>query len=130
MMTSKQYLEMERKKSVTSKYKAIKTVYNGISYDSKAEAACAYRLDLLKQEGTVKEWQRQITFKLVVNDELITSYRLDFLVTYSDDTKEYVDIKGYRKGAAYQIYTLKRKLMKAVYGIDIIEYMEHDKKVA
>jgi hypothetical protein len=31
------------------------------------------------------------------------------------------DVKGYRKGDAYKRFLTKKKLMKAVYGLDVIE---------
>jgi hypothetical protein len=45
---------------------------------------------------------------------------VDFIVTYSDRV-EYIDVKGYKKGCAYQMFRLKKKMVEAFHGIEIIE---------
>lgn len=109
----------------TSKYRAIKTVYNGDKYDSKKEAAFAKTLDLLKESFKPQEkvlgYRRQVPFPIIVNEQNICTYILDFLITYTDGRIEYVDVKGYKKGIAYQHFKTKKKLVEALYNIQIIE---------
>jgi len=38
-----------------------------------------------------------------------------------DDSVEYLDIKGYKKGGAYRMFQIKQALVFAVHGIKIIE---------
>jgi uncharacterized protein YlaN (UPF0358 family) len=102
-----------------SKYKNVKTEYNGIKYDSKKEAAYAQTLDLLKKaEGKDKliKWTRQIPFQISIGGEKICKYIADFHVSYSD-RNEIVDVKGYKTA----MYRLKKKLVEAQYMIKIKE---------
>jgi protein associated with RNAse G/E len=107
---------MQKKRS---KYNAKRTEYNGFVYDSIKEAGYAKKLDLLKMakgKDKVLSVERQVPYEMIVNDVKICTYRLDFKVTYSDRV-EHVDVKG----VLTAIYKLKKKLMKACHGIDIIE---------
>ena len=106
-----------------NKYNARKTEYNGMLFDSKKEADYCRQLDLLKKatgKDQVVSYQRQIPFKCMVGGKTITTYKLDFLVQYADRT-EYIDVKGCKKGCAYQLFKLKKKLVEAIYGIRIDE---------
>jgi hypothetical protein len=108
-----------------SKYNAVKTISNGIRYDSKKEAAYSEKLELLRSAKDFKEKvidiQRQVPFTLAVNDILVCKYILDFEVKYGDGRREYIDVKGMKSGGAYQVFLLKKKLMYAVHGIVIKE---------
>lgn len=98
------------------KYNNQKTIYNGRQYDSKKEAKRAWELDLLLRSGNILSWKSQPEFPIVLNGIKICSYFGDFLVEYQD-RKEVEDVKGFRT----DIYKIKRKLVKAFYGIDIKE---------
>ena len=103
-----------------SKYGNKKTEYLGDIYDSKKEADFAKQLDLMKHakgRDRVLRYYRQIPYKLEVNGQLICTYILDFLVEYFDGRKEFIDVKGVRT----DIYKIKKKLLKALYNIDILE---------
>lgn len=58
-------------------FKAIRTMYNGISYASKAEARRAAELELLQRSGQVVWWIPQVTIRLGCPEN---TYRVDFLV--------------------------------------------------
>lgn len=98
-----------------------KTFYNGRTYHSKKEAEYAMQLDMLLNARVdaerVVSWVPQVTYHLVVNGVKIADYRLDFKVEYADGRIEYVDVKGYLTDE----YKIKKKLMKALFNIDIIE---------
>ena len=51
----------------------------------------------------------------------VFKYLLDFKVTYADGRVEHVDIKGLKRGCAYEMFRLKKKCVEAQYGIEIIE---------
>lgn len=104
-----------------NKYGSKKTIYNGVKYDSAKEASFAEKLDLLFKAKEVIYWQRQVTYDLVVNGSKICSYRLDFKVMMKNGEFEYWDIKGCKTGSAYQMFLLKKKLMAACHGIEVIE---------
>lgn len=58
-------------------FKAKRTEYNGILYDSKAEAQYAMELDLELRAGKVAWWLRQVTVTLGIPEH---TYRVDFVV--------------------------------------------------
>jgi hypothetical protein len=107
-----------------NKYNAKRTEYNGVVYDSAKEAGFAKKLDLLKMaQGPhkVMKVERQVPFQITVNDVKIAKYILDFRVTYADGRIEHIDVKGMKSGAAYQMFKLKKKLVEALYFIEIKE---------
>lgn len=113
-------IEVGEKVSKPNKFGAKKTVYNGRKYDSKAEAAHAQVLQLRQKAGEIVELQEQVRFKLIVNDQLVCEYIADF--TYWEGKNFVVaDVKGMRKGAAYAMFRLKAKLMKAIHNIEVVE---------
>jgi len=110
-------------KAPKNKYNAKKTVYDGHKYDSKKEAKYAQDLDFamrLGLEGAPTKWERQIRMPVKINDKHICYYILDFLVTY-EDRIEHVDVKGMKSGPAYAMFRLKKKLIEAYHGVEIIE---------
>jgi len=94
-------------------------------YASKKEKDFALKLNLLKSAKNIQERvetiEEQVTYKLVVNEVLICSYRLDFKVTYADGSVKFIDCKGYKKGVAYTMFQYKQRLMKALWNIDVLE---------
>lgn len=60
-----------------SKYRNVRTEYNGRVYDSKAEAARARELDEMVKEWIVLWWLPQPTFRLGCHENV---YRPDFVV--------------------------------------------------
>ncbi len=101
-----------------SKYRNRKTLYQGIWFHSQKEAD-RYQ-DLLHREraGEISHIELQPRYNLVVNGQKLGFYKADF--RYRDvATGEVVveDVKGVRTA----VYQLKKKLMKALYGIEIIE---------
>jgi len=93
-----------------------KTVIDGITFDSKAEATRYSVLKILQATGVVADLRLQVPYELTVNGLKICRYIADFV--YVMDGKEVVeDVKGVRTPE----YKLKRKLMLAVFGIEIQE---------
>lgn len=101
-----------------TKYGAKRTLYDGVTYASKREAAYAAELDQLKlAEDGVAYWTPQPEFPLVVNGVKIGKYIADFKVHWKDGRVTIVDVKG----MATPVYRLKKKLVKALYGIEVEE---------
>lgn len=99
-----------------SKFGNHKTVVDGITFDSKAEATRYSVLKVLQSAGVVTDLRLQVPYELAVNGLKICRYIADFV--YTMDGKEVVeDVKGMRTPE----YKLKRKLMLAVFGIEIQE---------
>ncbi len=107
--------------SLPSKYHNRKTVYKDRTFDSKREADYAARLDILKRAKDPKERvekiEYQIRIPIIINGVKICSYIADFKVTYGDGRTETQDVKGFKT----PVYKLKKKMVKAVYDIDIVE---------
>lgn len=122
-----------------SKYNAKKVEYNGMTFDSKRELKRYKELELLQESGEITNLQRQVKYVLIPTQrepdiigkrggvkkgkviEHECSYTADF--TYLDEDGDLVveDVKGYKQGGAYTVYTIKRKLMLYVHGIKIQE---------
>ena len=99
-----------------SKYRSVKTTIDGIKFDSKKEAKRYQELKILERVGEVKSLELQPRYDLIVNTVKIGFYKADF--RYIQDEKEVVeDVKGMKT----PIYNLKKKLVKAIYGIKIYE---------
>lgn len=107
-----------------SKYGARKKEYNGFIYASAFEAKYAAELDWRKRAGDVKDWNRQVTFNLTVNKILICKYIIDFVILHNDNSKEYIETKGFET----RDWKIKRKLFKALYpelNYRVIKQIEH-----
>lgn len=122
-----------------SKYKSRKTTTSdGITFDSKKEARRWGELNLLQAVGKITGLERQVKFVLIpaqrepdkvgpkggkIKGALIereVAYIADF-VYYENGEKVVEDVKGYRDGQAYAVFTIKRKLMLWVHHIRIKE---------
>ena len=120
-----------------NKYKAIKTVVNGIEFDSRKEARRYQELLLMQKAGVIKKLDMQVKFVLIPAQYDITvrygkngkrlkdkkkllekecSYIADFV--YEENGKQIVEDT---KGVKTKDYIIKRKLMLYVHGIRIRE---------
>lgn len=72
-------------------------------------------------EFRVRSIERQVRYDIAIAGQKIAFYKLDYLVTYASGKKRYFDCKGYKKGCAYQLFKLKKKLVEALYYIEIEE---------
>ena len=110
------------------KYKNRKCTVNNEVFDSKKEARRYVELKALEKLGRISGLERQKKFILIPsqkdeNEKTIErecSYIADFV--YVENNKTVVeDVKGYRGGGAYAVFTIKRKLMLEKYGIRVKE---------
>lgn len=110
-----------------SKYYSKKAVVNGIEFDSRKEANRYFELSILERAGVISELQRQVKFELLPSQKIDgkvyerpVTYVADFV--YKHDGRTVVeDTKGYRKGTAYDVFVIKRKLMLYIHGIRVKE---------
>ena len=100
-----------------NKYRNIKTIVDGIKFDSKKEARFYITLKSLQSAKKVISFIRQVKYPISVNGVKICTYIADFLVTWEYGRSEVIDVKGIKT----PIYRLKKKLVKACYNIDIVE---------
>lgn len=121
--TEKEYEEYIGGKPKTRKYHNKRVVFDGRTFDSEHERDRYAELKLLERAGAISELKIQPAFTLVpavkekgkVVQRAVT-YKADF--SYIRDGKLIVeDAKGVRT----DVYKLKKKLMRAVYGIVVEE---------
>lgn len=109
-------------KAKRSKYGNRRCEADGLKFDSLREREQYGQLKLAKASGLVKWFIRQPSFDLPGG----IVYRADFLVCYEVDSGgpeangERVEVQD-SKGFATKEYRLKKKLMLAVWGIEIRE---------
>jgi Protein of unknown function (DUF1064) len=104
-----------------SKYHNKRTEYNNIWFDSLRELARYKELLLLEKAGVLRKLELQPKYELLVNDQKIGCYYGDFryeVVATGESVTE--DVKGFRTA----VYQLKKKLVKALYGVEIVEICE------
>lgn len=100
-----------------SKYGNKRTDVDGLKFDSKKEAQRYRDLLLLERAGEIRELERQKTYEISVYGHDVTSYRCDFRYIEGEGRLVIEDVKGHRT----ELYKIKKRLMKAIYGIDIRE---------
>lgn len=121
-----------------NKYNAKRFEAEGEMFDSKREYSRYLFLRHLVDTGQIKNLCRQVEYSLIPTQraegtvtktgkvkpgkviERGCSYIADF--QYEQDGNVVVeDVKGYRRGGAYAVFTIKRKLMLEKYGIRVLE---------
>ena len=91
-------------------------------YSSKRESRRANDLAILERTGHIKDLKEQVVFEIAPSVVIQgrkrppMKYIADF-VYYVDGQRVVEDVKGLRT----DVYRIKRHLMKAVHGIDILE---------
>lgn len=138
-ISAKEFIKRGMHKTHKLKYRNVKTVVDGITFDSKKEAQRYAELRMMELAGEIKELECQKKYALEVGGQLICNYKCDFyyLEFYQDSIP--ITISGFtgisvshrlrrviedvkspitRKNPVYRI---KKKLMKAIYDIDILE---------
>lgn len=99
-----------------SKYRAVKTTIDGIKFDSKAEANHYLELKTFQNAGVISDLCMQVSYEIIVNGKRICKYYADFQFVENGVTVV-EDVKGVRTA----VYRIKKKLVEALYGIEIVE---------
>lgn len=115
-----------------SKYLAVKktvTLPDGTehTFDSAKEARVYDDLLIRLKAKEISNLRLQVPYELIPKQKLTTGktersvkYIADFVYEENGVTKV-VDVKGYRRGTAYAVFVIKRKLMKWIHGIEVTE---------
>ena len=99
-----------------SKYRNRKTVVDGIKFDSKREAQFYSSLKQLECAGQVSQIELQKRYPLAVNGETVCTYLADFAFHDAIQNRyRVVDVKG----VVTKDFSIKRKLMRAIHGIEV-----------
>lgn len=104
----------------TRKYRNVPTVVDNIRFDSKAEARRYGELKLLERVGEISRLELQPKFGLTVGGIHVCDYVGDFQYL---DKKAGAWVTEDVKSSATKtpVYRIKKKLVKALYGVDIRE---------
>lgn len=102
-----------------AKYGNVRTTIDGISFASKREAERYGQLKILERAGEVRNLRLQVPFPLRVAGELVCTYVADF--AYEDRRLGWTEVVEDAKGVRTREYAIKRKLMRAVHGVEIRE---------
>lgn len=116
-LSPQQYRELQFQIPKRMKYRNVKTIIDGITFDSKKEAAYYSKLKLLVKSGDVITFERQVIYPIIINKIKVCTYIADFVVTWKTSGVKVIDVKGMKT----PMYNLKKKLMKAVLDITIFE---------
>jgi hypothetical protein len=106
------------KKKSKSKYKNIKTVVDGIKFDSKKEANRYSELKMLEKAGIIEELELQPSFiicnRVKWNGRTwgTRKYKADF--KYYDNTFKRMTVED-TKGTITPLYSLKRQIFLSLY---------------
>lgn len=96
---------------------------NGIKFASKVEARRHGELKLMERAGLIKDLKLQPRYKFTIGETHICDYVADFSYTLIQmgTCNQFIveDVKS--KVTMTPLYRLKKKLMKAVHGIEITE---------
>lgn len=101
-----------------SKYNNKKVVINGLRFDSTKEGNRYLELKEMQENKEIFDLQLQPCYECIVNGMLICRYNGDFKYNTIDPITTVVeDVKGMKT----PVYKLKKKLMKAIFNIEIKE---------
>lgn len=100
-----------------NKFGAVRTVMDGITFDSKREAAYYAELRLREKAGEVANVELQRPFALITGaGKLVGTYRADF--TFDDLVEgrwRVIDVKGHDTALS----RFKRKFVEALHGVKV-----------
>ena len=91
----------------------------GYKFDSKWEAERYGQLSSMALADVVKDLQRQVKYDIIVNDQKICRYIADFVYTLVNEDGSKEEIVADAKGVQPTDFVFKKKLMKAIYNINI-----------
>lgn len=126
-MSLEEYRQLVKDATGYSKYGAKKTEVDGFIFDSKREAERYSELKIREKAGEIFDLELQPRFECVVNGKLICTYIADF--RYKERFHSKKDGEGITfqtlvedvKGMKTPVYKLKKKLVEALYAIEIKE---------
>lgn len=116
---------MRKRATAPSKYKAVKTIVAGVTFDSKREAARWKELLLLERSGQICELRRQVAFELVPGVKFAGAararpalrYFADFV--YQERGQQVIEDVKSPATADLPAFKIKRHLMLALLGLEV-----------
>lgn len=102
------------------KYRNEKTVVDGLNFDSKREASRYLELKMAEKHGRIRNLKLQYVYPIVIDGVYVTTYTADFV--YEELVGgEWQPVTEDAKGYPNETYPIRKRLMKAVYGIEVRE---------
>lgn len=102
------------------KYNNRRVEIEGEKFDSQREGNRWQQLRLLQRAEVIKDLKRQVPYRLTANGYHLCTYKADFVyLEYGHG--EWFEVVEDSKGMITPMYRLKKKLMKALLGIEIRE---------
>lgn len=110
------------------KFQAKSCIVDGIRFPSKLQAQRYGELKLLARAGKIRDLWLEVRIPIVVNGMKVCVYVADFryeelLVSKRGEMPTYRVVVEDAKGVKTAVYQLKKRLMKAVHGITIREFV-------
>lgn len=105
-----------------SKYKSRITEVDNINFHSQKEARYYGILKMrVRPGGDLQRFERQVKYDLTIFGQHIAFYIADFVLIYRDSRRaEVIDVKS-EATRAIESYRIKKVLMRAIFGITVIE---------
>ena len=106
------------------KYHNVKTVVDGVTFDSKRESLRYRYLKMLERAGEISELRLQVKFELIPSQRInsrVVERSVDYVADFTYNTKSGVFVCEDSKGCKTKDYILKRKMMLFFHGIQVIE---------
>lgn len=107
-----------------NKYHNKWVIIDGIKFQSEKEGKRWQELKLMERAGKITGLSRQLRIEIVPKTKLHRAryYVADFVYFDKEQGKTiYEDVKGLKKGLAYQMFTLKRDILYWRHGIEVTE---------
>lgn len=117
-MSAKEFRDLN-KTGKQNKYRNKIIAAHGKTFDSKKESERYSLLLMLSEKGVIHHLDCQVRYNLIVNGEIICAYVADF--TYLQDDQRVVEDVKSEYTRKLPVYRIKKKLMKAIYNIEIKE---------
>jgi len=117
-VSAQEYVRMVKTAEKANKYRNTPTEVDGIKFDSKAEARRYSELMLMMAAGEIGQVILQPRFVITINGTKICTYVGDFEY-HRRGVRVIEDVKS--PASKTPVYKLKKKLLKAVHGIEIEE---------
>lgn len=107
-----------------NKYHAKKVTFFGETFDSRKEGERWLVLRDSERRGEIRDLRRQVKFELTPAYPAVglraMTYTADFVYTMGGKTVV-EDVKGYNRGAAYELFKAKKKMLYFRYGYLVTE---------
>lgn len=100
-----------------SKFNNVRTLVDGHMLDSKSEAKRYGELKLMERGKLIKDLNVHPKYPIEVNGQRVCFYEADFSYKDKEGKLRIEDVKGVRTA----LFILKKKLLKAVHGLDVVE---------